>query len=74
MAGCWYEDECLASVKGDEKYVYHYGDRPDEVFDLSKDPLEKRNLADERGQEWLAERREEVLRWAARVEAAYEAP
>ena len=74
MAACWYEDECLASIKGDEKYVYHYGDRPDEAYDLSEDPREKTNLAAERGEGWLEERRMEVLNWAARVEAAYEAP
>jgi lipoteichoic acid synthase len=35
MAGCWYERECLASIEGDEKYIYHYGDEPEELFDLS---------------------------------------
>ncbi|MDP9478512.1 MAG: sulfatase-like hydrolase/transferase [Actinomycetota bacterium] len=74
MAACWYENECLASIRGDEKYVYHYGDRPEEVFDLSEDPREKRNLAEGRDEAWLEERREEVLGWAARVEAAYDAP
>ncbi len=34
-AACWYERECLVSVKGDEKFIYHYGDRPDELFDVS---------------------------------------
>jgi lipoteichoic acid synthase len=74
MAGCWYEHECLASIEGDEKYIYHYGDEPDELFDLSEDPLEKNTLADERPERALQERRRELLRWAARVEAAYEAP
>src|SRR5215208_6669220 len=26
---------CLASLKGNEKYIYHYGNQPNEVFDLS---------------------------------------
>ena len=74
MAGCWYARECLASIEGDEKYIYHYGDEPDELFDLSEDPLERNNLADERPEKALQERRRELLAWAARVEAAYEAP
>jgi lipoteichoic acid synthase len=73
MASCWYEGECLASIRGDEKYVYYYGDRPDELFDLSQDPLEKDNLADERSKDSLEERRRDLLRWAARVEVTYEA-
>jgi lipoteichoic acid synthase len=74
MAGCWYANECLASIEGEEKYVYHYGDRPEELFDLSEDPLEKDNLAGERSAGSLGERRRELLAWAARVEAMYEAP
>ncbi len=71
MASCWYENKCLASVKGDEKYIYHFGSRPDELYDLSKDPLEKNNLAGERSSEDLRARREEVLEWRARADAAY---
>jgi lipoteichoic acid synthase len=72
MASCWYEDECLASVTGDEKYIYHYGDKPEELFDLSEDPLEKDNLAGESPDGSLDERRQDLLRWAAEVEAVYE--
>src|SRR5215216_3050467 len=42
---CWFEEACLASIRGTEKYIYHYGDQPEEVFDLSKDFLEEDNLA-----------------------------
>ena len=73
-AACWYEQECLTSVKGDEKFIYYYGDRPDQLFDLSADPLERDNLAGERPEGSLDERRRGLLRWAAEVEAAYEAP
>jgi lipoteichoic acid synthase len=71
MAGCWYEDECLASIQGDEKYIYYYGDRPDQLFDLSKDPNEENNLAEERPKGSLQGRREALLGWAARVRSAY---
>jgi lipoteichoic acid synthase len=41
MSSCWNESACPVSIKGDEKYIHHYGDRPEELFDLSEDPLEK---------------------------------
>jgi len=68
---CITERKCLASIKGYEKYIHHYDDQPDEVFDLSEDPLEKRNLAGERGQKELDERREELLAWRSRINAGY---
>ena len=70
MFGCWLERTCLASLKGSKKYIYYYGNQPDEVFDLSKDPLEKQNLADERGEE-VEQRRDELLRWSSRTAAFY---
>jgi lipoteichoic acid synthase len=64
-------DWCIGSLKGSEKYVhYYYDDRSDELFDLSEDPLEKHNLADDRGQE-AKERRDELLAWRSRAEALY---
>ena len=59
---CFYKDKCLASIRGYEKYIYHYGNQPDELFDLSKDPLEEHNLVDERTKE-AGERRYELLAW-----------
>jgi lipoteichoic acid synthase len=68
---CISERTCLASLKGNEKYIYHYGNQPQEVFDLSKDPLEQHNLASERGAEELDKRREELLEWRSSVDATY---
>ncbi len=47
------------------------GDQPDEIFDLSQDPFEDRNLADERSKEELDERREELFACRTRVNAQY---
>jgi Sulfatase len=68
---CWFEDQCLASIEGTEKYIYHYGNRPDELFDLSIDPSERENLVDERSEEEIDERRQDLLAWRSSVDAAY---
>jgi hypothetical protein len=61
----------MASLKGTEKYIYHYGDQPDEIYDLSEDPLEERNLTGKRDKKELNERRNELLAWASRLDAKY---
>jgi lipoteichoic acid synthase len=68
---CWFEEACLASIRGTEKYIYHYGDQPEEIFDLSKDPLEEHNLAGEYSKEEMAERREALIEWRSSVDAEY---
>jgi lipoteichoic acid synthase len=68
---CFHEDACLARIEGNEKYIYHYGNQPDELFDLSEDPLERRNLADERAKEEMDKRREDLLIWRSSVNASY---
>ncbi len=71
MFSCWDEKGCLASLKGTQKYIYHFDDRPDELFDLSKDPTESRNLAGERPPEELEQRRRELLEWRAKANSMY---
>src|SRR5215212_2582829 len=71
MSNCITNRRCMASVKGHEKYIYHYDDRPEEFFDLSKDPLEKTNLASERSKEVLDKRREELFAWRTKVNAQH---
>ncbi len=71
MFSCISRRECVASVKGNEKYIYHYGNQPEEVFDLSRDPLEERNLADEYPREDLEQRRREIFAWLSRIDAQY---
>lgn len=68
---CITDRKCLASIKGSQKYIYHYGDQPDEIFDLEKDPLEKQNLAGEYSKEEMDERRETLVAWHSGVNAGY---
>jgi arylsulfatase A-like enzyme len=68
---CFHEETCLASIQGNEKYIYHYNNQPEEIFDLSKDPLEKHNLASERSVEEMDKRREDLLKWRSSIDATY---
>ena len=67
---CTNRDKCLASIEGHEKYIHHYGDQPDEFFDLSIDPLERHNLAEKRREE-ARKRRDELLAWRSGMNAAH---
>ena len=71
MFSCWYEKRCLASLKGTKKHIYHFDDQPEEVFDLSDDPGERRNLAESLTPEELEEQRAELLEWRAGVHSKY---
>jgi lipoteichoic acid synthase len=68
---CITERKCLARIKGDEKYIYHYDNQPDEIFDLSEDPLERNNLAGERSAEELNRLRGDLLAWHSGVNVGY---
>jgi phosphoglycerol transferase MdoB-like AlkP superfamily enzyme len=68
---CITDRKCLASMKGNEKYIYHYDNQPDEVFDLSEDHMESNNLAGGRSAEELNRLRGDLLAWHSGVNAGY---
>ena len=70
MFSCFNKDKCMVSIRGHEKYIHHYGNQPDEFFDLSKDPLEKHNIVNERCKE-AGTRRDELFAWRSRINAMY---
>jgi lipoteichoic acid synthase len=72
MASCYHERTCLASIKGAEKYIYHYGNKGEEFFDLSEDPLEKNNIIEQQDDEEIKALRNHLLAWEAQVRASYE--
>src|ERR671916_162179 len=71
MFSCISHRECMASINGDEKYIYHYDNQPEEVFNLSEDPLEEHNLADEYSKDELDRRREDLFQWRSSINSKY---
>ncbi|QIN82359.1 sulfatase-like hydrolase/transferase [Rubrobacter tropicus] len=72
VASCYHERTCLASIDGDKKYIYSYGNRGEEYYDLSEDPEEKKNLIEEQGDKKIEDLRDDLLAWEARVTDSYE--
>jgi arylsulfatase A-like enzyme len=72
--GCRPDLLSTAMIRGWEKYIYHFGNRPEEFYNLAKDPLEQNNLATRAGREELDWRRKDLLEWHAETTAAYERP
>jgi len=67
---CFHENRCLGRLSGWEKFIYHYDNQPDELFDLSTDPQETTNLADAMGED-VERRRRELREWRASLDEAY---
>ena len=72
MASCYHEHTCLASIRDEEKYVYNFGNKADEYFDLSEDPYERNNIIEQQSEEKIQALRDDLLAWEGRVEASYE--
>ncbi|MGH3145736.1 MAG: LTA synthase family protein, partial [Rubrobacter sp.] len=72
LASCYHEQTCLASMKDGEKYIYSYGNRGEEFYDLSEDPKEQHNLIESVKEKRIDRLRNDLLAWEARVEATYE--
>jgi len=71
-AACYDPDTCLSWVRGDEKFIHHFGRRPDELFDLGRDPKETTNLAGIFPQR-AAELKRDLLDWDRRIKDGYAA-
>jgi arylsulfatase A-like enzyme len=68
---CFENARCLARLEGDLKYVHHFGDRRDQVFDLANDPSERHDLYRSTDPDWLAQQRVAVLRWRLSIDQIY---
>jgi len=74
FASCWFKRRCLALREGPIKYIYHYGLRPMEVYDVTNDPFDLENLAFSGPYQsaLLKEKEEAMLRWHRVVNQQYE--
>lgn len=68
---CQSDNRCMALIDGTTKYIMHFGNRPDEVFDLAADPQERDNIIGEVSAARLKEMRADLLRWRSEVRAEY---
>lgn len=68
---CQSDNRCLAQIDGTTKYIHHFGNRPDELFDLAKDPDERVNLIDGVDPAQLKALRSDLLKWRSEVRARY---
>ena len=64
---------CLAVKEGPVKTIYHFGQKPTEVFDNRTDPDDARNLAGAPpyGRKFVESREREMIRWSRIVAAHY---
>ncbi|MEE9264705.1 MAG: LTA synthase family protein, partial [Vicinamibacteria bacterium] len=67
---CFHDRKCLGSLNGWRKFIHHYGDQPDELFDLLADPLERENLAAQANED-VSSLRAELQEWRANLDATY---
>ena len=70
----WIENQSMAVRKGAKKFIYHYRRRPMEVYDVTEDPHERRNLAGRYPKERLEAVEMELLLWRKRVNERYRGP
>ncbi|MGI9048954.1 MAG: sulfatase-like hydrolase/transferase [Rubrobacteraceae bacterium] len=69
---CFDDFRCMASLEKNMKYIYFFGNKPAELYDLSKDPYEQNNLAGKTPKKELDRRRSELLQWYAKINAMYD--
>ncbi len=67
----WIENQSMALREGAKKFIYHYRRRPMEVYDVAKDPYERRNLAGQYPGKRLEAVEMELLLWRKRVNDLY---
>ena len=70
---CFAESRCLARIDGSTKYIHHFGNRSDEIFDLDADPEERTNLIRQHSGGELRALRTDLLDWRDELRSRYPA-
>ena len=61
-----------ARIQGDQKYIYHFGHRTEEYYDLKLDPMEQQNLIAKVSKSEIDRLRADLLKWHAEARAEYD--
>ena len=73
ISHCWNVDQCAAYYPDDRHaYLYFYGYRAPEYYDLAKDPLEKHNIVDSLTDEQQDAYQRKMLAWVAETDATHD--
>lgn len=73
MTGCWDINQCVATFPDERhKYIYFFGYRPPEYYDVVADPLEKNNLFDTLSDKQAEALKDKVILWQAETNATHE--
>lgn len=69
-SACWQERLCATQYMGHLKYIHHFNNRPDEVYNLKSDPYEKNNIISQFSevQKW----KQELTQWYQAIENVHQ--
>jgi hypothetical protein len=73
FSSCWYSDYCMTMRQGDDSWIYWYGRRATQLFDLNQDPNQERDLALSVSADRVREAEDALLGWRLSVEDWWEA-
>ncbi|WP_447968964.1 LTA synthase family protein [Nitrospira sp. M1] len=71
VSSCWYTNYCLALRQANWKFIYHFGRRTPEVFDLKNDPYETVNRINDVPEDLEGQAWHKMLQFKASVDEYY---
>ncbi len=72
FSSCWYSDYCMTMRQGTESWIYWYGRRETQLFDLRIDPFQARDLALSVRAGRIRTAEDSLLGWRLSVDAWWE--